>query len=93
MYFAASKPSIPSLGLSLNVGPKTISSVLFESSQYHINSLFNKKFSSKATIQLARFHKAPTTISCTSYKNNASSGQPYHCSCLDPIEWKVTITC
>jgi hypothetical protein len=51
MYLATSKPSTPSLGLSLNVGPKTTSSILFESSQYQIDSLFNKKFSSKATIQ------------------------------------------
>jgi hypothetical protein len=53
---AASKPSTPSPGLSLNIGPKATSSVLFESSQYQINSLFNKKFSSKVTIQFDHCH-------------------------------------
>jgi len=41
----------------------------------------------------ARFHRAPAAVSCTSYKHNASSGQPYHCSCSDPTEWKATVTC
>jgi hypothetical protein len=42
---AASKPSTPSPGLSLNTGPDATSSVLLESPQNQINAIFNQKHS------------------------------------------------